>query len=318
MKKHLILLLLTVLPCLVWAQDSLDTAPAKVFTLESVPNIYEQDRTRHVSDPTGILSAEACRAIDRIFTQLEDSTGIETAVVMLPSIGESDIFDFAHNLFMDWGIGKKNTDNGLLILYVADQRKIRFHVGYGLEGVMPDAICKRIQTRLMVPAFKEGDIDQGMVSGARAVYETLENAMNPNKQSDGSAGALAAMAVLILMVIVFFCVIRAAQRKALTCKKCGTAGSLHLSSRDYYKTADGHRHKRETYVCSHCNAVDIRDTDQEDDDDDSDDLMKGIIIGSMLNGGRRGGGFSGGFGGGSFGGSFGGGSSGGGGSTSGW
>ena len=105
--------------------------------------------------------------------------------------------------------------------------------------------------------------------------------------------------------------------KALTCKKCGTKASLRLTSKDFYRTADGHRHKRETYVCSHCNAVDIRDTDQEDDDDDSD-LMKGIFIGSLLNGGRGGRGFGGGFGGGGFGGSFGGGSSGGGGSTSGW
>ena len=169
----------------------------------------------------------------------------------------------------------------------------------------------------MVPAFKEGNVDQGMVTGSKAIYQTLENAMNPNKQGDGSEGAMAALAVLVVMVIVFIWIIRNAQQKALTCKKCGTKASLRLTSKDFYRTADGHRHKRETYVCSHCNAVDIRDTDQEDDDDDSD-LMKGIFIGSLLNGGRGGRGFGGGFGGGGFGGSFGGGSSGGGGSTSGW
>ena len=320
MKKYLILLFLALLPAVVPAQesDSLDVEqPATSYTLETVPNVYRLDRRLHVSDPTGILSSEARSAIDRIFTQLEDSTGIQTAVVMLPSIGEDNIFDFAHNLFMEWGVGEKERDNGLLILYVEDQRKIRFHVGYGLEGILPDAICKRIQAKYMVPAFKEGNVDQGMVTGCKAIYQTLENAMNPNKQGDGSEGAMAALAVLVVMVIVFIWIIRNAQQKALTCKKCGTKASLRLTSKDFYRTADGHRHKRETYVCSHCNAVDIRDTDQEDDDDDGD-LMKGIFIGSLLNGGRGGRGFGGGFGGGGFGGSFGGGSSGGGGSTSGW
>ncbi|MEE1235278.1 MAG: TPM domain-containing protein, partial [Bacteroidaceae bacterium] len=121
MKKYLILLFLALLPAVVPAQesDSLDVEqPATSYTLETVPNVYRLDRRLHVSDPTGILSSEARSAIDRIFTQLEDSTGIQTAVVMLPSIGEDNIFDFAHNLFMEWGVGEKERDNGLLILYV--------------------------------------------------------------------------------------------------------------------------------------------------------------------------------------------------------
>ena len=232
MKKYLILLFLVLLPAVVPAQesDSLDVEqPATSYTLETVPNVYRLDRRLHVSDPTGILSAEARSAIDRIFTQLEDSTGIQTAVVMLPSIGEDNIFDFAHNLFMEWGVGEKERDNGLLILYVEDQRKIRFHVGYGLEGILPDAICKRIQAKYMVPAFKEGNVDQGMVTGCKAIYQTLENAMNPNKQGDGSEGAMAALAVLVLMVIVFIWIIRNAQQKALTCKKCGTDSTCSLA-----------------------------------------------------------------------------------------
>lgn len=313
MKKYLILLFFSVLPCLVPAENLTGEEQVKAYTVESVPNVYERDRRLHVTDPAGILSPEARSAIDRIFTQLEDSTSIQTAVVMLPSIGEANIFDFAHNLFMDWGIGREKSDNGLLILFVEDQRTVRFHVGYGLEGIMPDAICKRIQTTYMIPAFKEGNIDQGMVMASKAIYERLENSMNPNKQGSGNEGAMAAFVVLVVMVITFIWIIRAAQRNALTCKKCGAKGALKLSSKSHYKAVDGHVHKRETYVCSHCQAVEVRDSDQEDDDDN--DLMKGIIIGSMLGGGRSGGG---GFGGGSFGGSFGGGSSGGGGSSSSW
>ncbi len=319
MKKILILILLTAFQWKAVAQtDSIfDEAPTAVYTLESVPNVYEMDRRMHVSDPTYILSDQARATIDHIFTQLEDSTGIQAAVVMLPSIGEADIFDFAYNLFKDWGIGEKERDNGLLILYVADQRKIRFEVGYGLEGPLPDAICKRIQTQRMLPAFKAGDVDAGMVQGAKAIYDVLESSMNPNKAEGETAGAIAALMVLIVMVLVFVWLIKSTQQKALTCRKCGTKGALKCQSRDTYRASDGRRHKKSIYQCSHCGAVEVRDTIQDDDDDSAGGLLDGIIIGSMLGGGRRGG-FGGSFGGGSIGGSFGGGSSGGGGSTSGW
>ena len=106
---------------------------------------------------------------------LEAKNKAEIAVVVLNSIGDNDIFDFGVELFERWGIGKKRSDNGLLILFVLDQRKIRFETGYGLEGVLPDAICKRIQMNEMVPYFKEGNYDEGMLRGVKKTVETVEN-----------------------------------------------------------------------------------------------------------------------------------------------
>lgn len=108
----------------------------KQYTLQDVPNVRLSDVRQYVSDPSHILSAPARDSINAVLGRLEASTGIETAVVMLPSIGEADIFNFGHELFRQWGIGKEKSDNGLLILFVADQRKVRFTVGYGLEGTM--------------------------------------------------------------------------------------------------------------------------------------------------------------------------------------
>lgn len=126
-------------------------------SVDDVPNVRLTDVRRYVSDPTSILSPAATDTIDAILGRLEKSTGIETAVVMLPSIGENDIFDFSTSLFRKWGIGKKKSDNGLLILFVMDQHKVRFSTGYGIEGTMTDAMSKRIQTQYMVPAFKRSD-----------------------------------------------------------------------------------------------------------------------------------------------------------------
>ena len=94
-------------------------------------------------------------------------------VVALPSIGEDIPAEFAHKLFEHWGIGKKADDNGLLILLVLDQRKVTFATGYGLEGVLPDALCFRIQQNEMVPWFRKNDFDRGITEGVRAVTLVL-------------------------------------------------------------------------------------------------------------------------------------------------
>ena len=86
-------------------------------------------------------------------------------------------FDFAHRLLNEWGVGKKGKNNGLVILLVTDQRCIQFYTGYGLEGDLPDAICKRIQTRDMIPYLKDGNWDAGMVAGVRAVCGRLDGSM---------------------------------------------------------------------------------------------------------------------------------------------
>lgn len=79
---------------------------AKQYTLQDVPNVRLSDVRQYVSDPSHILSAPARDSINAVLGRLEASTGIETAVVMLPSIGEADIFNFGHELFRQWGIGK--------------------------------------------------------------------------------------------------------------------------------------------------------------------------------------------------------------------
>jgi uncharacterized protein len=112
--------------------------------------------------------------INRLLSELETKATAQVAVVMLPSIGSEEHIDFAQRLFDYWGIGQASNDNGLLILFILDQRTIRFHTGYGVEGILTDAACKRIQQRHMVPHFKNGDYNQGMLEGITATVEILQ------------------------------------------------------------------------------------------------------------------------------------------------
>lgn len=141
------------------------------YTPATVPNTKLVDNS-YVSNPDGVISANAAAQINAALLDLETKTSSQVAVVVLKSIGDADIFDFAQELFNLWGIGSTNS-NGLLILLVEDQHTVRFHTGYGLEGVLPDVVCKTIQREQMVPSFKAGDYDTGMINGVAEVVKIL-------------------------------------------------------------------------------------------------------------------------------------------------
>jgi uncharacterized protein len=149
-----------------------------------VPNPKAGDANAFVSNPDGILSSETVRALNAKFYELEKETSAEIAVVVLNSIGNQVLEDFANALFNYWGIGKAGSDNGVLILFVLDQRAIRFEVGYGLEGALPDAICKRIQTQAMLPEFRVENYDAGMMAGVDIMIKLIKEEPVPELESD--------------------------------------------------------------------------------------------------------------------------------------
>lgn len=281
-------------------------------SVDDVPNVRLTDVRRYVSDPTSILSPAATDTINAILGRLEKSTGIETAVVMLPSIGENDIFDFSTSLFRKWGIGKKKSDNGLLILFVMDQHKVRFATGYGIEGTMTDAMSKRIQMQYMVPAFKRSDWNKGMVDGVRATAKVLDGSMEPEAtDSDTDTGDILFSIGIIVGVILLAMFVSSIKQR---CPKCRKRSAMKQMGVEVLRvsTGKGRRKRiirRTTYICQYCGHIMTKDEDI--DDNSGSAAAGGAILGSMLGSGGGGGG-------GSFGGSFGGGSTGGGGSTSDW
>ena len=288
---------------------------AKEYRVKDVPNVLLQDARQRVSDPEGLLSAAARDSVNRMLASLKGEDGAEVAVVMLPSIGDADLFDFAHELFRTWGIGGKKSNRGLLLLYVADIRRVRFTVGDGLEGTMTDAACKRIIERTMIPHFKKGDTDGGVVAGISAACERIRGAGEAEEQASGEEDEFSLIAALLFVggaVVFFLLLVVLVDRASRKCKYCGKVALRHLNT-DIYKM-NGRRYKRETLICGNCGKLTERVRDISDDD--SGAAAAGFIAGSMLGGGRRGGGFGG--GGGFSGGSWGGGTTSGGGASGGW
>jgi uncharacterized protein len=127
----------------------------------------------YVSDPDALLVPATVLALNAQLDSLDHSSRAHIDVVLVNSIGEAVPKTAATALFNKWKIGRKDTDNGLLMLVVLDQRRVEFETGYGLEADLPDVICYRIQQHAMVPALRAGRYDQAVQQGVAALIQRL-------------------------------------------------------------------------------------------------------------------------------------------------
>lgn len=286
-------------------------AEARPYSVKDVPNVQVENRYRFTSNPDGILSQQAVAAIDSICYDLRHRGIAQTAVVALAEIDNDDVFEFAYELFSEWGVGSKS-DSGIGILLVEEAREIRFVTGYGVEGVLPDAICKRIQTEYMLPHFRRGDYSSGMVAGVEAIRSVLNGSEldaggNDDYVDDDEEAAWALAGFFILVIIGSMVVVIIADRKSRTCPRCKQItlqkDNVRVVSHNFGATT-----YEDTYVCTNCG----HSLKRKRQDYDSSHNNRGGG-GPIIMGGR---GFGG--GGSSFGGGWGGGSFGGGGAGSRW
>lgn len=301
---------LTILGLFVVLFSSPEVLAQSVFSPENVPNVRLKDKRQYVSDPTDILSSAEKHKINEMLFALEQKTGAEVAIVTLPSIGEIDCFEFGLELFNKWGIGKSKKDNGLLILLVTDQRCVQFNTGYGLEGILPDIICKQIQRNDMIPYLKEGNWSMGMLAGVNAVYKILYDNMedgvvlNEPYKNDSFLIILIILGLSFTFVIIIPLAVIYHRSKCPKCKK----HKLQRMNSKVIQDTPRYRVIENEFKCRNCGNIVKRTVKQYKSNNNN---RGGGGGGPVIFGPSRGGG------GGSFGGgSFGGGRSGGGGAGS--
>lgn len=289
---------------------------AKEYTVKNVPNVRLTDRNQYVSNPDGIIEAHDVARINELLRTLEDSLGVEVAVVALSNIGDMEPRMFANELFKEWGIGKKEKDNGLLIqlVTVPGQRSIVFETGYGLEGILPDAVAARLQQKYMMPDLRAGRYSQAMVSGVAAVKNYLfandhdRNALAGTQDDSFMKNMLLAALLLFffVLVLILFTYRRHPNR---VCPRCGKK-TLKYAGQQIVQEATNRTPGmvEDVYRCTNCGYTEHNNRHNYR----LGGSLFPFIIGAGLGGLGRG--FGGGFGGGGFGGgSWGGGASGGGG-----
>lgn len=162
-----------------------------------------------VTDEANIIDEQYESAILAVTKHVEQNTTAEIAVVTVNSLEGMDIETYANELFEQAGIGKRDVDNGLLILVAPNERKFRIEVGYGLEGAITDAAAMEVGNNIFVPNFRNNDFGKGIYDAVAVIAAHLENdeevlsqykSAYVNRRSSSGAGwfNLVFLAILIL------------------------------------------------------------------------------------------------------------------------
>ncbi len=126
-----------------------------------------------VNDQAGLLGDSFETGLDGRLRQLEEETGAQVVVLTIPSLEGDPIEDFSIRVVETWNLGRAGADDGVLILIVRDDRRMRIEVGYGLEGALTDAQSGRIIDGLMAPRFRSGDFEGGIEAAVDAVSSAI-------------------------------------------------------------------------------------------------------------------------------------------------
>jgi uncharacterized protein len=201
--KHLLLsVLLVVFSFAVFAQDIPDR-----------PN-----PPRLVNDLANVLSDQEEQQLESELVEFDNSTTTQITIVTVPTLGDYEISDFAFQLGEKWGVGRKQKNNGIVIIFkpktAEGKGQVFVAVGYGLEGIIPDAVANRtVVDQEMIPRFKQNDIYGGLYAGTKVLMglasqeftaQAYEQKANDNQSKDGGGAGFIVVIIIVVIILSIF------------------------------------------------------------------------------------------------------------------
>jgi len=168
-----------------------------------------------VNDTAGMIPAEVRDRLESKLAAFEKQTGAQVAVLTIDSLDGEVLEDYSLKVAQTWKLGRKGVDDGVLLLIAKGDRKMRIEVGYGLEGKLTDAQCRRILDDVVRPAFRNGDFGGGIEAGVDAITGTIQGkdvipARSPaagRRASEVPLGARALGSLIFTVVIGVFSIL---------------------------------------------------------------------------------------------------------------
>jgi uncharacterized protein len=165
------------------------------------------------NDYASLVSPATAQTLNSKLEQFERSDSSQILVVIYPTLqSDSAIDDYATRVFQSWQVGQKGKNNGAVLFVFSQSRQMWISTGYGLEATLTDALCKRIISEQIVPAFKKGDYDGGlsagvdsMIAASRGEYKGTGQTVNDRRGNKGSSWV---PFVAILLFIIFSSIMR--------------------------------------------------------------------------------------------------------------
>jgi uncharacterized protein len=166
-----------------WLVAASFAAAAALAQAQAVPALRA-----HVNDYAAVLPAERAAALEARLADYEARTKHQLALLTIPSLAGGNIEDFGIRAAQQWKLGQKGADDGLILIVVPAEHKMRIEVGYGLEGVIPDAVAARVIRDVLAPSFRQGDF----AGGIDAAFGALMHAASPELGAEQPSGRSAA------------------------------------------------------------------------------------------------------------------------------
>ncbi len=177
-----------------------------------------------VTDLTGTLAAAQLATLEAELRAFEQRKGSQIAVLMLPSTQPETIEQYSIRVAERWKIGRARIDDGVILVIAKNDQRLRLEVGYGLEGVIPDVVAKRVIREVIAPQFLANDFFGGISAGARALMQLIDGEkLSPARAPDAGAGSGADDYQSILAVLLVVAVVAGGILKAIFGRLFGSA-----------------------------------------------------------------------------------------------
>ncbi|MFA7254656.1 MAG: TPM domain-containing protein [Candidatus Omnitrophota bacterium] len=178
--------------------------PTLFFLFLAVPCLFALEVPKsadgYVTDRAGLLSPPTKAVLERELRAFEEKTSNQIVIATFPSLEGDSLEDFSIRLAEAWKVGQKGRDNGVIFLIFKNDRKIRIEVGYGLEGVLTDALSGQIISQVVAPHFRQGDYAGGILAGTDAIMKATQGEFKGVPRKEKPAAGVR----LIFLLGVFF------------------------------------------------------------------------------------------------------------------
>lgn len=164
-----------------------------------VPELWGQ----RVHDEANVLSSSTVSQLEQQLKTYEDSTSNQIAILVTPSLDGEILEEYSLRVAEAWKLGRKDRDNGILLLVAINDRKMRIEVGYGLEGVLTDAMCNRIIRNEMAPNFRRNDYDAGIQAGVAGIISAIGGEYVADETSGNDLENMTLQEKLLIGVFIF-------------------------------------------------------------------------------------------------------------------
>ena len=144
---------------------------------------------RYFNDYAGVVASGTAQQLNQQLEEFEKTTSSQVLVAVFPKMqSDSSIEDYTIRVARSWGVGQKDQKNGAVLFVFVQDRRMRIEVGYGLEGALPDALCKRIIEEQLKPHFKNNDYNGGLSAGVTAILQATRGEYKGTARTAGKSG----------------------------------------------------------------------------------------------------------------------------------